>query len=308
MSIAFLFPGQGSQMPGMLHALPGHPAVTRTLDEVSEYLNTDIRELDSEESLRSSVSVQLALLACGVSMARALTEEGVEPEAVAGLSVGAFAAAALCGVISLSDAVRLVRQRAEMMVRLYPTGYGLAAIVGLSEIQVSRLVEEVYTELAPVYVGNINAPRQIVIAGSDEGIRKVLDAARKNGARKAEELHVSVPSHCPLLEPVAVALRESLKKMHLQSPNYVYVGNVSARTLRTSDAISEDLASNVAHGVRWYDSVTVLEELGCDLFLEMPPDHVLTQLAKEAVPSVQALALGETSLRHALHVVARHSN
>jgi malonate decarboxylase epsilon subunit len=308
MSIAFLFPGQGSQMPGMLHALPGHPAVTRTLDEVSEYLNTDIRELDSEESLRSSVSVQLALLACGVSMARALTEEGVEPEAVAGLSVGAFAAAALCGVISLSDAVRLVRQRAEMMVRLYPTGYGLAAIVGLSEIQVSRLVEEVYTELAPVYVGNINAPRQIVIAGSDEGIRKVLDAARKNGARKAEQLHVSVPSHCPLLEPVAVALRESLKKMHLQSPNYVYVGNVSARTLRTSDAISEDLASNVAHGVRWYDSVTVLEELGCDLFLEMPPDHVLTQLAKEAVPSVQALALGETSLKHALHVVARYSN
>jgi malonate decarboxylase epsilon subunit len=308
MSIAFLFPGQGSQMPGMLHALPGHPAVRRTLDEVSEYLNTDIRELDSEESLRSSVSVQLALLACGVSMARALTEEGVEPEAVAGLSVGAFAAAALCGVISLSDAVRLVRQRAEMMVRLYPTGYGLAAIVGLSEIQVSRLVEEAYTERAPVYVGNINAPRQIVIAGSDEGIRKVLDAARKIGARKAEELHVSVPSHCPLLEPVAVALRESLKKMHLQSPNYVYVGNVSARRLRTSDAISEDLASNVAHGVRWYDSVTVLEELGCDLFLEMPPHHVLTQLAREAVPSVQALALGETSLQHALHVVARYSN
>ena len=146
MSIAFLFPGQGSQVPGMLHALPDHPAVTRTLDEVSEYLNTDIRDLDSEEDLRSSVSVQLSLLACGVSLARALIEEGVEPEAVAGLSVGAFAAATLSGVISLSDAVRLVRQRAEMMVQLYPTGYGLAAIVGLSEIQVSKLVEEAYTE------------------------------------------------------------------------------------------------------------------------------------------------------------------
>jgi len=308
MSIAFLFPGQGSQMPGMLHALPDHPAVTRTLDEVSEYLNMDIRELDSEEALRSSVSVQLALLACGVSMARALIEEGVKPEAVAGLSVGAFAAATLCGVISLSDAVRLVRQRAEMMVRLYPSGYGLAAIVGLSEIQVSRLVEEAYSAQAPVYVGNINAPRQIVIAGSDEGIRKVLEAARKNGARKAETLHVSVPSHCPLLEPVAAALRESLEKMQLQSPNYVYVGNVNARTLRTPDAIAEDLASNVAHGVRWYDSVTVLEELGCHLFLEMPPGHVLTQLAKESVPSVQALALGESSLEHTLRIVARHSN
>ena len=308
MSIAFLFPGQGSQVPGMLHALPDHPAITRTLDQVSECLDADIRELDSEEALQSSVSVQLALLACGVSMARALVEEGVEPEAAAGLSVGAFAAAALCGVVSLSDAVRLVRQRAEMMVQLYPAGYRLAAIVGLSEIQVSKLVEEAYTERAPVYVGNINAPRQIVIAGSDEGIRKVLEAARKSGARKAEELHVSVPSHCPLLEPVAEALRESLDKMNLQSPNYVYVGNVNARTLRTSDAIAEDLASNVAHGVRWYDSVTVLKELGCHLFLEMPPGHVLTQLATETVPGVQTLALGETSLKHALHVIARYSN
>jgi malonate decarboxylase epsilon subunit len=306
MSIAFLFPGQGSQVPEMLHALPDHPAVTRTLDEVSENLNSDIRELDSEEALRSSVSVQLALLTCGVSMARALTEEGVEPEAVAGLSVGAFAAAVLCGVISLSDAVCLVRQRAEMTVHLYPTGYGLAAIVGLNEKQVSRLVEEAYTEQAPVYVGNINAPRQIVIAGSDEGIGKVLEAARNNGARKAEELDVSVPSHCPLLEPVAIALRESLKKIQLQSPTCVYVGNVNARTLRTSDAIAEDLASNVAHGVRWYDSVTVLEELGCHLFLEMPPGHVLTQLATETVPSAQTLALGETSLKHALHVIARY--
>jgi malonate decarboxylase epsilon subunit len=308
MSIAFLFPGQGSQVPGMLHALPDHPAVTQTLDEMSTCLNTDIREFDSEDAQRSSASVQLSLLACGVSMARVLIEDGVEPEAVAGLSVGAFAAATLCGVISLSDAVRLVRQRAEMMVHLYPTGYGLAAIVGLNEKQVSRLVEEAYTELAPVYVGNINAPRQIVIAGSDEGIRKVLEAARKNGARKAEELHVSVASHCPLLEPVAVALRESLKKMQLQSPAYAYVGNVNARTLRTSDAIAEDLASNVSHGVRWYDSVTVLEELGCHIFLEMPPGHVLTQLAKETVPSVQALALGETSLKHALHVFTRYSN
>ena len=308
MSIAFLFPGQGSQVPGMLHNLPDHPAITRTLDEVSECLNMDIGELDSEEALQSSISVQLALLTCGVSMARALTEEGVEPEAAAGLSVGAFAAATLCGVVSLSDAVRLVRQRAEMMVQLYPAGYGLAAIVGLSEIQVSKLVEQANTQRAPVYVGNINAPRQIVIAGSDEGIRKVLEAARMNGARKAEELHVSVPSHCPLLEPVAKALRESLEKMHLRAPNYVYVGNVKARTLRTSDAIAEDLASNVARGVRWYDSVTVLEELGCHLFLEMPPGHVLTQLAKETVPSVQTLALGETSLKHALNVIARYSN
>ena len=95
--------------------------------------------------------------------------------------------------------------------------------------------------------------------------------------------------------------------MHLQRPpNYVYVGNVNARTLRTSDAIAEALASNVAHGVRWYDSVTVSDEMGCHLFLEMPPGHTLTQLATETVPIVQALALGETSHKHALHVIARY--
>jgi malonate decarboxylase epsilon subunit len=307
MSIAFLFPGQGSQIPGMLRALPDHPAVARTLDEVSECLKVDIRKLDSEEALKSSISVQLALLACGVSMARVLIEEGVEPEAVAGLSVGAFAAAVQCGVISLSDSVRLVRQRAEMMVQLYPSGYGLAAIVGLTEKEVSRLVEEAHTERTPVYVGNINAPRQIVIAGSDEGMTKVLEAARKSGARKAERLHVSVPSHCPLLEPVAVALRESLRKTHLQQPTQVYVGNVNARALRIPEAIAEDLASNIAHGVRWYDTVTVLEELGCRLFLEMPPGHVLSELAKETVPSVKTQALGESSLNHALRIAASYS-
>jgi malonate decarboxylase epsilon subunit len=307
MSIAFLFPGQGSQVPGMLHALPGHPAISRTLDEVSESLGADVRELDSAEALQSSVSVQLALLACGVSMARALIEEGVEPEAVAGLSVGAFAAAVQSGVISLSDSVHLVQQRAEMMVELYPKGYGLAAIVGLTEKQVFRLVEEAHTEQAPVYVGNINAPLQIVIAGSDEGMTKVMEVARRSGARKAERLHVSVPSHCLLLEPVAVALRESLRKMQLHQPSLVYVGNVNARALRTPDAIAEDLASNIAHGVRWHDTTTVLEELGCSLFLEMPPGHVLSELAKQAFSEVKTLAVGESSLRHTLRLVDRYS-
>ena len=103
MSVAFLFPGQGSQAPGMLHALPDHPAIVRTLDEVSESLGANVLELDSAEALQSTVSVQLALLASGVAMARALMEEGVQPEAVAGLSVGAFAAAVQSGAISLSD-------------------------------------------------------------------------------------------------------------------------------------------------------------------------------------------------------------
>jgi malonate decarboxylase epsilon subunit len=270
MSVAFLFPGQGSQAPGMLHSLPNYASVAGTLAEVSESLEENVLELDSPQALRSTLSVQLALLASGVAVARALVAEGVQPEAVAGMSAGAFAAAVIAGVLNLADAVRLVKQRADGMVNVYPKGYGLAAIVGLTEKQVLTLVEEAYTVQSPVYVGNINAPRQIVIAGSHEGINRVLKGARKSGARKAEPLDVSEPSHCPLLEPVAATLTKSLQSIHLQNPKLIYVGNVTGRALRTAEAISEDLASNIAHGVRWYDATTVLVELGCRLFLEMP--------------------------------------
>jgi malonate decarboxylase epsilon subunit len=304
MSVAFLFPGQGSQVPGMLHNLPDHPAIARTLDEVSESLHADVRELDSAEALQSTVSVQLALLASGVAVARALFEEGVNPEAVAGLSVGAFAAAVAANVLNLADGVRLVKERGEDMVKLYPQGYGLAAIVGLTERQVSALVEQAYTDQDPVYVGNINAPRQIVIAGSNQAIIKVLQAAQESGARKAVRLNVSEPSHCPLLEPVAKSLKTSMQAIHLQQPKMIYVGNVTGRALRSANEISEDLATNIAHGVRWYDSTTVLEELGCRLFLEMPPGHVLSELGREAFADVRTLAMSETSLAYVSEIVA----
>src|SRR5258707_1458023 len=158
MNVAFLFPGQGSQVPGMLHTLPDHPTISRTLDEVSEALGEDVVELDSPIALRSTVSVQLALLASGVAVARALVAEGVEPEAVAGMSAGAYAAAVTAGVLNLADGVRLIKQRAERMVELYPQGYGLAAIVGLTEKQGSALVEEAYTAQKPGDVGKIKAP------------------------------------------------------------------------------------------------------------------------------------------------------
>ena len=306
-SAAFLFPGQGSQVPGMLHTLPDHPAIGRALAEASDHLHRDVRDLDSSEALRSSVPVQLALLTAGVAVARALAEEGVAAEAVAGLSVGAFAAAVHCGTLGFPDALRLVEQRAQMMVGLYPTGYGLAAIVGLTESQVAALVGEAHTPETPVFVGNINAPRQIVIAGSDAGMAQVLEAAQRSGARKATRLQVSVPSHCPLLEPVAVALRATLEGMTLGQPKLIYGGNVNGRALRTAPAIAEDLANNIAHGVRWHDATTVLEELGCRLFLEMPPGRVLTALAREAFPDVKALPVGKDGLQAALRAASSMS-
>jgi malonate decarboxylase epsilon subunit len=289
MSIAFLFPGQGSQSTGMLHRLLDHPEVERTLEEVSLVLRCDARGLDSVEALASSVSVQLALLASGVATARALIEKGAQPSVVCGLSVGAFAAAVVADVLSLEDAVELVKLRAEKMVELYPTGYGLSAIIGLSESQVLSIVQALTTEQEPVFLANINAPLQTVIAGSDAGMERVLEQARRQGARKAERLDVSVPSHCPLLQPVADLLQDRFSSVRLRKPGLTYIGNVNARAMRTPELIASDLANNIAHGVRWHDATTVARELGCNLFLEMPPGHVLSDLAKENLPGVNAL-------------------
>ena len=118
---------------------------------------------------------------------------------------------------------------------------------------------------------------------------------------------MSVPSHCPLLEPVAAALRTTLRGIVLEQPKLIYVGNVKGRALRTADAVAEDLASNIAHAVRWYDATTVLEELGARVFLEMPPGHVLSDLARESFPEVNTLALGQSTLEGAIRRVARFS-
>lgn len=298
MGIAFLFPGQGSQTLGMLHQLPKHEAVLHTLEEISDILKMNALHLDSAESLESSICVQLALLASAVAMARAIEQEGIIAEAVAGHSVGAFGAAVHCGVISLADSVVLVRQRAELMVKLYPKGYGLAAIIGLTEKQVIALIFETQTEADPIFLACVNAPRQIVISGSKPGIERLLAAARRQGATRAKCLPVSVPSHCPLLEPVAEALKHSIDNIPVQRPRMVYLSNVRARALRTSTLIAEDLANNISHCVRWHDATTVLEELGCRIFMEMPPGSVLSDLAKDAMPELTTIAVSQTSLEH----------
>jgi malonate decarboxylase epsilon subunit len=234
----------------MLHRLPDHPAAWRTIEEVSAELGRDVLTLDSPEALRSTVSVQLALLTAGVAAARALEEEGIVPEAVAGLSIGAFAAAVHAHVLNLADGVHLVKQRADLMEKNSPHGYGLAAIIGLTEAQVLTLIRQANTPDALVYLGNVNSPEQIVISGSSSGLEKVSTAALKAGARKAELLNVPVLSHSPLLLPIADALTRSLQNIRLSPPRMVYVSNVRARALRSAAEIGRDLADNIAHGVR----------------------------------------------------------
>jgi malonate decarboxylase epsilon subunit len=289
--IAYLFPGQGAQTPGFLHRLGGdapHPAIVRTLAEASDVLGEDVLALDTADALASTVAVQVALVVAGVAAARALAEEGIEPESVAGLSVGAYGAAVVCGAIAFDDALKLVRLRARLMQDAYPRGYGMLAVLGLNEREIARAIAD---SGADAYIGNLNAPRQIVVSGSDAALAQVREIALARGARKAERLCVSVPSHCVLLEKAAESLIDAARDVRIDTPRIAYVGNRGARVLRHADAIREDLATNLRYPVRWHDSTIALSELGAKIFVEMPPGQTLTSLLADALPGAPAYAM-----------------
>ncbi|SAK79198.1 malonyl CoA-acyl carrier protein transacylase [Caballeronia pedi] len=289
--IAFLFPGQGAQTPGFLHRLGSdtpHPAIARTFDEASDVLGENVLTLDTADALASTVAVQVALVAAGVAAVRALEQEGIEPEAVAGLSVGAYGAAVASGAIAFADALKLVRLRATFMEEACPHGYGMLAVLGLNERELSLAITD---SGADAYIGNLNAPRQIVVSGSDDALAKVRDIALARGARKAERLAVSVPSHCVLLESAAARLIDAARDVRIETPRIAYVGNRGARVLRRADAIREDLATNLRYPVRWHDSTIALAELGTTVFVEMPPGRTLTSLLADALPGTPAYAM-----------------
>lgn len=305
MSVAFLCPGQGAQTPGFLHRLPEDPEVARTLAEAGRALGADALGLDTAAALASTVAVQLATVVAGVATGRALAARGAAPDAVAGLSVGAYTAAVLAGALRLPDALLAVRLRAELMERAYPRGHGLAAIVGLGERAVAAIVEDVARGGAPVYLANLNAPAQLVVAGSDEGLDRALRAALAAGARKAERMAVAVPSHCALLQPVGDALAAALRGVPLARPPIAYVTNRRARLTFDPEEIRDDLARNVQHPVRWHDATTVLYETGARLFVEVPPGRTLTGLAEAAFPEARVVAAEEVRLDTVAVLAAR---
>ena len=297
MSVAHLFPGQGAQTPGFLHRLPDHPAVADTLREAAATLNVDIGTWDGAEALQSTVNVQLGLLVAGVAVSRALKQEGLPPDAVAGLSVGAFGAAVASGAIQFSDALALVRLRAESMRDAYPTGFGMAAINGLDERRLEAILTQVGGAGASVFIANLNAPTQLVISGADGALESALRLARQAGARQAQRLPVSVPSHSPLLAGVSQRLAQALQSIEVAAPQIPYISNRRARAVREADAVREDLILNVSHPVRWHESVTLLFELGFRTFVEMPPGRVLSGLLQQNFPGVRAIAADDAQPR-----------
>ena len=305
MSAAYLFPGQGAQTAGFLHRLPEHPAVKQTLDQAREALRLDVLMLDTAAALRSTRNVQLSVLVAGVAVARALAQEGMQVDAAAGLSVGAFGAAVACGALAFADALALVNLRGECMEQAYPKGYGMAAIGGLDQRQVAAILERVGGAGTEVYLANINAPTQVVVSGADPALDAVMKLAREQGARRAERLAVSTPSHSPLLHAVSERLAAAMRTVEVHTPRALYVSNRRARVVRDAAGVREDLILNVENVVHWHDSVTVLYELGVRFFVEPPPGQVLTRLAQEAFPMARAMAAEEVPIRSIVQAAQR---
>jgi malonate decarboxylase epsilon subunit len=296
MSVVFTFPGQGSQREGMLRALPAHKEVARTLDEASDTLGYDVRTADNAEALRSTVSVQLCLLIAGVAQARVIRACGHEPDMVAGLSIGAYPAAVIAGALAYADAVRLVALRAHLMEEAYPQGYGMTAIVGMTHRALERLIEQVTSEAAPVFLANINAPTQMVVAGSDAAMGRLSAIALESGAQRCERLEVAVPSHCALLDAPAASLADVFRTVQVRAPRIVYLSGSVARPLLQGAQIADDLAGNMARQVRWHDTMQLAWERGARLAVEVPPANVLTRLTGSIFTEGTAVSCSETSL------------
>ncbi|WP_456308996.1 malonate decarboxylase subunit epsilon [Serratia proteamaculans] len=273
MKILFSFPGQGPQRPGMLQQLPNGQAL---LDQASEVLAEDARQLDQASALQHTRAVQLCLLITGVAHARELQRQGIVPDITCGLSIGAFPAAVVAGALAFDDALRLVALRGTLMEEAYPQGYGLTAIIGLEVSQLTPLLGN------DCWLANINAPQQLVIAGSDAAMSAVATRARHAGAQKVHRLAVSVPSHCALLAEPAMKLAMAFQAVSLTRPHCAYLSGSTARVLWQPEQIADDLAKNMSRTVRWHEAMVAARERDVGLAIEMPPGSVLTGLARKA--------------------------
>ena len=268
MSSLLVFPGQGAQRTGMLQALPAD-----VLAEASDALGEDVRRLDSAQALASTRAVQLCLLIAGVAHARQLQHT---PDFVAGLSIGAYPAAVMAGALDFADALKLVSLRGELMQQAYPQGYGMTALIGPQLSSVEALLAEIHSPQTPVYLANINADNQTVIAGSDAAMQRVADRIKGNGV--AKRLAVSVPSHCALLDEPAQVLARAF--VPLRAPRITYLSSTRARPIHNPDQLRDDLAFNMCRIVDWRGTVQSAYERGVRLHIELPPGAVLTGLAR----------------------------
>ncbi len=296
-SFAFLFPGQGSQSVGMLDAWGDHRAVRATLEEASDALGEDIARLISggpKEVLDLTTNTQPVMLTAAIACYRAWRAEGgAEPAAMAGHSLGEYSALVAAGVLTLADALPLVRFRAQAMQEAVPVGAGaMAAILGLEAVAVSEGCAKAAAGSGEVVAAaNFNDPKQTVIAGSKAGVDKACELLKAAGAKRALPLPVSAPFHCALMRPAAERLKARLADVRFAVPTLPVVNNIDVAVQTDAEAIRDALYRQAFGPVRWVEVVRTLRGRGITHLIECGPGKVLAGMVKRIDPDAVGAAL-----------------
>ena len=295
---AFVFPGQGSQYAGMgKDVAEKYPAARRVFDDIDAALGFSISQLcfdGPEDQLKLTENTQPAILAVSSALHAVLEEhEAARRDLVAGHSLGEYSAIVSVGGLTPPEAAKIVHLRGKFMQEAVPVGTGgMAALIGPS-VEDARAICEEAAQGEVVSVANINAPGQIVIAGTKSAIDRAIEAAKKRGVRRALPLPVSAPFHCELMKPAEERLRPVLDDANLKDLWVALVSNVDASPIGTATAVRNALLRQVASPVRWVESVQRMISMGVKRFVEVGPGNVLTGLIKRIDPNVELINISD---------------
>ncbi|HEM3428813.1 TPA: ACP S-malonyltransferase [Streptococcus suis] len=289
---AFLFAGQGAQTVGMARDLYEYsPIVRETFDQASQILGYDIRDLidNQEDKLHQTRYTQPAILTTSVAIFRLLEEEGVQPDMVAGLSLGEYSALVASGALAFEDAIALIAKRGEYMETAAPAGTGKMVAVLNTDV---NLIEEICSKVTSGIVSpaNYNTPAQIVIGGEVAAVDEAVELLKEAGVKRMIPLNVSGPFHTALLRPASEQLAQALEEVEFADFQVELVGNTEAKVMKKED-IKSLLTRQVMEPVRFYESIATMQEAGVTNFIEIGPGKVLSGFVKKIDKTAHVVAI-----------------
>ncbi len=299
MTLAIVFPGQGSQSVGMMKGFAEEPLVASTFRDASLLADVDYWSMVNEgpaEALNQTVNTQPLMLVAGVACWRAWRARGGPmPAWFAGHSLGEYTALVAAGALDFEEAVPLVRLRAKAMQEAVPEGTGgIAAILGLDDARLPELCAKA-SQGEVLEAANLNSPGQVVIAGHRGAVERAMALAKEMGAKRALMLPMSAPSHCSLMKPAADRLRARLEQVKLRAPSVPVVHNRFVEAFTDPARIRQALVEQLDHPVRWIETVQFLADRGVKRIVECGPGKVLTGLVKRIAPGIEGLAIQDSA-------------